>query len=64
MASASLIWLLSKHFSTHVIQRELVDPFKDMTEPSQIGKNFMDEFRDLDNPISADELDSLAKRRK
>jgi hypothetical protein len=64
LSMASIIWLLAKQLSTHNIQMVPVDPFKDMTEPSQIGKNFMDEFRDLDNPITADELASLAKRRK
>lgn len=52
------IFYLSRHFSTHVIQRELIDPFKDSMS-SEIGKTLMKDFRDFDEPIGQDELESM-----
>lgn len=54
----SAIFYLSRHFSTHVIQRELVDPFKDAM-PNEIGKTLMKDFRDFDEPMGQDELESM-----
>lgn len=54
----SLTWQLSKHFSTHVIQRELVDPFKDSIG-GQVGSPVMDMFRELGDPIDKDELERI-----
>lgn len=58
-----LVWSLSKHFSTHTIQREFIDPFKDSV-PSQAGKDFLDAFREIDHPVDQDELEQLELLRK
>ena len=58
ISMVSAIFYLSRHFSTHVIQRELVDPFKD-SMPGEIGKTLMKDFRDFDEPIGQDELESM-----
>lgn len=55
------IYLGAKHFSTHTIQREFVDPFKDSL-PSQVGKDPMEHLRDLDYPISEEEIEQLRAR--
>lgn len=52
------IMLAKNFFSTHVIQREMIDPFKDMM-PNEVGKNPMDILRELGDPISADEMEHI-----
>ena len=56
---ACLVIMLAKnYFSSHVIQYQPVDPFKDMM-PSEIGKGQMDPYQDLDLPLSDEEIDQL-----
>lgn len=63
VAISNLVWNLSKHFSTHTIQREFVDPFKDSV-PSQAGKDFLDAFREIDHPVDSEELEQIELLRK
>lgn len=61
-----IVLMLAKNFfSTHVIQREMVDPFAAFSEkPSK--NNLLDPFRELGDPIEQDELDQmeLARQKK
>lgn len=60
---ALLVVFLAKNvFSSHSIQYE--NPFKDMTEPGQIGNSMDDLYRDLGDPVSSDEMDALRARLK
>lgn len=61
-----VIMLAKNYFSTHTIQRELVDPFKSGLDPisSEIGKIIGDPFRDLGDPVDSDELEHLENLRK
>lgn len=61
---ACLVIMLAKNFfSTHQIQLQPVN-FGPEGEPSQIGKPFVDQFREFDAPLLAEELEALAKRKK
>lgn len=50
--------LAKNFFSTHVIQTQMVDPFKDMMPP-EIGRKQMDPFQDIDLPLSEEEIAEL-----
>lgn len=62
MSMASIIWLLAKQLSTHKVSMVPIDPFKD-SFPKEMGKNPMDEFRDLGEPIDQEEFEYLNKRK-
>lgn len=56
---ACLVLMLAKNFfSTHVIQTQMVDPFKDMI-PSEVGRKQLDPFQDIDLPLSEEEIAEL-----
>lgn len=59
-----VIMLAKNYFSSHTVQLQPVDPFKDMF-PSEIGKPKMDPYRDLDESIMMDqeEIDALKGRK-
>ena len=60
---ACLVIMLAKnYFSSHVIQYQPVDPFKDMM-PSEIGKGQMDPFQDIDLPLTQEDIDKLKGRK-
>ncbi len=55
---ACLVIMLAKNFfSTHQVQLQPIDPFKDMF-PGEMGKK-VDPFVDFDIPLSQDEVDEL-----
>lgn len=56
---ACLVLMLAKNFfSTHVIQTQMVDPFKDMIPP-EIGRKQLDPFQDIDLPLNEEEIAEL-----
>lgn len=60
------LMLAKNFFSSHQVQMVPVDPFKD-SMPSEMGKNIMDSFRDIGDPIDSEELEhieNLKNRRK
>lgn len=55
---ASIVWLLTKHFSTHTIQREMVDPFKDTTGQTN---DLLSVFKELGDPTSDIEIEEIER---
>lgn len=56
---ACLVIMLAKNFfSSHVIQTQMVDPFKELF-PSEIGKQKLDPYKDIDTMLSQEEIDEL-----
>lgn len=62
LSMACIIWMLAKHFSTHQIQYVPLDPFKDSL-PKEMGKDQLEDFRDLGEPIDQEEFEYLNKRK-
>ena len=63
---ACLVIMLAKNFfSTHVIQTQMVDPFKEMMG-SEMGRPQMDQFQDFDamDEDDIERLKEMAKKRK
>ena len=63
-AGCLIIMLAKNYFSSHVIQYQPVDPFKDMF-PKEMGKPQIDAYQDLDQSIMMDneELEALKGRK-
>jgi hypothetical protein len=62
---ACLVLMLAKNFfSTHVIQTQMVDPFKDLI-PNEIGKPKIDPYQDIDSSLmmGEEDLDALRGRK-
>ncbi len=59
-----VIMLAKNFFSTHSVQLQPIDPFKDMF-PKEIGKKMMDPYQDLDESLmmGEEDLDSLRGRK-
>lgn len=65
-SAACLIIMLAKNFfSTHIIQTQMVDPFKEMMG-SEIGRPQMDPFQDFDamDEDDIERIKEMAKKRK
>jgi hypothetical protein len=62
LSIASIVWLLAKQLSTHQVSMVPIDPFKD-SFPKEIGKEQLDDFRDLGEPIDQEEFEYLNKRK-
>jgi len=54
----AIVWLLSKQFSTHTIQREMVDPFKDTSGQTN---DLLSVFKELGDPTSDIELEEIER---
>ena len=63
-AGCLVIMLAKNFFSSHTVQLQPVDPFKDMF-PGEIGRNKMDPYQDLDQSLmmGEEDLDALKGRK-
>ena len=61
-AGCLVVMLAKNFFSTHSVQMVPVDPFKDMM-PGEVGKGQMDPFRDVDLPLTQEDIDKLKGRK-